>query len=138
MDAQRKAQLEAEGFVVTAASAWLGLTAAEHHEIEIGLALRAFLKHVRERSGLTLSKAARRLKTTPARVSRMENCDPSVSLDLLITSALTLGATFREVGEAIASWDGEPGVDYDAGWGIIDCPAAARTEAPKTGSTQSA
>jgi transcriptional regulator with XRE-family HTH domain len=130
MDAEKKARLEGEGFVVTTVSEWLGLTAAEHHEIEIRLALGDFLKHVRERSGLTLSRAARRLKTTPARLSRMAKADSSPSLDLLITSALGLGATFREVGEAIASWPGEPGVDYDAGWGIVNQPGAARTDAP--------
>jgi transcriptional regulator with XRE-family HTH domain len=127
MDAEKKARLEAEGFVVTTVSGWLGLSAAEHHEIEIRLALSSFLRHVRERSGLTLARAARRLKTTPARLSRMESGSSSPSFDQLITSALTLGATFREVGEAIASWPGEPGVDYDAGWGIIDGPAATQT-----------
>ncbi|MFL5543058.1 MAG: hypothetical protein ACJ8J0_29045, partial [Longimicrobiaceae bacterium] len=65
-----------------------------------------------------------------SRFSKMENGAPSVSLDLLITSALGLGATFREVGEAIASWPGEPGVDYDAGWGIVNQPGTARTDAP--------
>jgi transcriptional regulator with XRE-family HTH domain len=111
MNADEKVRLEEFGYVVTTASEWLGLTQAESGEIEISLALTFFLCSVRERSGLSVAQAARKLKMTPARLARIERGDPGASLDLLITSALGLGATFREVGEAIASWPGEPGVD---------------------------
>jgi transcriptional regulator with XRE-family HTH domain len=136
MDPQKKARLEAAGYTFTTVSEWLGLTQAESHKIEIALALRFLLRSLRKRAGLTQAQAAKKLKTSQSRFSKMENSAPSVSLDLLITSALGLGATFREVGEAIASWPGEPGVDYDAGWGIIDCPATTRAEAPKAGSSR--
>jgi transcriptional regulator with XRE-family HTH domain len=115
MDPERRRELESYGYVVTTASEWLGLTQAESHEIEIRVALTSFLCSIRERAGLSTARAARKLKMTPARLSRLERGEPGVSLDLLITSALGLGATFREVGEAIASWPGEPGIDYDAG-----------------------
>jgi transcriptional regulator with XRE-family HTH domain len=114
MDLQKKARLEAAGVRFTTVSDWLGLTQAESHHIEIGLALRFLLRDLRKRAGLTQAQAARKLKTSQSRFSKMENGAPSVSLDLLITSALGLGATFREVGEAIASWPGEPGVEEDA------------------------
>ena len=115
MDTKQKAHMDEFGYVAMTASEWLGLTQAESDEIEIGIALTFFLCSVRERSGLSVARAARKLKMTPARLSRIERGDPDVSLDILITSALGLGATFREVGEAIASWPGEPGVDDDAG-----------------------
>jgi transcriptional regulator with XRE-family HTH domain len=115
MDPQKKARLKAAGFRFTTVSEWLGLTQAESHHIEIALALRFLLRNLRKRAGLTQAQAARKLKTSQSRFSKMENGAPSVSLDLLITSALGLGATFREVGEAIASWPGEPGVEEDAG-----------------------
>lgn len=111
MDPERRRELEGYGYVVTTAAEWLGLSQAESDYIEIALALRALLREVRKRAGLTQAQAARKLKTSQSRFSKMENGAPSVSLDLLITSALGLGATFREVGEAIASWPGEPGVD---------------------------
>ena len=133
MDPQKKARLEAAGFTFTTVSKWLDLTQAESHEIEIGLALRFLLRGLRKRTGLTQAQAAKKLKTSQSRFSKMENGAPSVSLDLLIRSARGLGATFREVGEAIASWPGEPGVDYDAGWDILDGPAAAQTNSPKEG-----
>jgi transcriptional regulator with XRE-family HTH domain len=132
MDPQKKARLEAAGVTFTAASEWLGLTQAESHEIEIGLALRFLLRDLRKRAGLTQAQAARRLKTSQSRFSKMENGAPSVSLHLLITSALGLGATFREVGEAIASWPGEPGVDEDA-----RDPGANRASLPPDAEPQS-
>jgi DNA-binding XRE family transcriptional regulator len=133
MDPQKKARLEAAGYTFTTVSEWLGLTQAESHKIEIALALRFLLRRLRKRAGLTQAQAAKKLKTSQSRFSKMENGAPSVSLDLLITSALGLGATFREVGEAIASWPGEPGVDYDSGRGIADRPAAMRMDTPTEG-----
>jgi transcriptional regulator with XRE-family HTH domain len=124
MDPKKKARLEAAGFRFTTVSEWLGLTQAESHRIEMGLALRSFLREVRKRAGLTQAQAARKLKTSQSRFSKMENGAPSVSLDLLITSALGLGATFREVGEAIASWPGEPRVDDEPGFAAADQPEA--------------
>jgi DNA-binding XRE family transcriptional regulator len=103
--------LEGDGSTAMTVSEWLGLSQAESDEIEITLALTFFLCSVRERSGLSLAQAARKLKTTPSRLAKIERGDPGASLDLLITNALKLGATFREVGEAIASWPGEPRAD---------------------------
>ncbi|HVG43096.1 MAG TPA: helix-turn-helix transcriptional regulator [Longimicrobium sp.] len=132
MDVKEKARMEEFGYVVTTASEWLGLTQAESHEIEIGIALTFFLCSVRERSGLSVARAARKLKTTPARLSRLERGEPGASLDLLITSALGLGATFREVGETIASWPGEPGVDDEPASVVADrVEPAASAQPPK-------
>jgi len=130
MDPQKKARLEAAGFTFTTVSEWLGLAQAESHRIEIGLALRFLLRGLRKRAGLTQAQAAKKLKTSQSRFSKMENGAPSVSLDLLIASALGLGATFREVGEAIASWPGEPGAD-DAGRELADRSAATQMNAAR-------
>jgi len=42
------------------------------------------------------------------RIAKMERCDPSVSIDLLIKSLLALGTTRRELARAIA-WKGQVG-----------------------------
>ncbi|HEV7588537.1 MAG TPA: helix-turn-helix transcriptional regulator [Longimicrobium sp.] len=131
MDSQKKARLEAAGFRFATVSEWLGLTQAESHHIEIALALRFLLRDLRKRARLTQAQAARKLKTSQSRFSKMENGAPSVSLDLMITSALGLGATFREIGEAIASWPGEPGVEDDAG-----AAGAGRTRTPPSAEPQ--
>jgi transcriptional regulator with XRE-family HTH domain len=66
------------------------------------LDLRHLIRFARERAGLTQAQAARKLKSSQSRVSKMEAGDPSVSLDLLVASALTLGATRPEVAAAVA------------------------------------
>ena len=132
MDPQKKARLKTAGFKFATVSEWLGLTQAESHHIEIKQALRFLLRSLRARLRLTQAQAARKLKTSQSRFSKMENGDPKVSLDLLITSALGLGATFREVGEAIASWPGEPGVEEDADVAAPDrVEPAASAQPPK-------
>jgi DNA-binding XRE family transcriptional regulator len=90
---EKARELENHGYVVTTAVEWLGLSPAESDYIDIALDLRHLVRSARERAGLTQAQAARRLKSSQSRVSKMEAGDPSVSLDLLISSALTLGAT---------------------------------------------
>jgi len=102
MDPERRRELEGHGYVVTTAAEWLGLSQAESDYIDIALDLRHLVRFARERAGLTQSQAARRLKSSQSRVSKMEAGDPSVSLDLLISSALALGATRQEIAVAVA------------------------------------
>ncbi|HLA82604.1 MAG TPA: transcriptional regulator, partial [Thermoleophilia bacterium] len=45
---------------------------------------------------------AKRLKSSQSRVAKMETGDPSVSLDLLVRSLLTLGASRRELARIIS------------------------------------
>ncbi len=42
------------------------------------------------------------LKSSQSRIAKMEEGDPSVSLDLLIRSLLALGTTRREIAKVIA------------------------------------
>ena len=102
MDPVRRRELERAGYVVTTAAEWLGLSQAESDYVDVALDLRHLVRFARERAGLTQAQAARRLKSSQSRVSKMEAGDPSVSLDLLISSALALGATRQEVAAAIA------------------------------------
>jgi transcriptional regulator with XRE-family HTH domain len=103
MDPEERKRLEDAGhFVVTDVAEWLGLSKAESDFIDIRLSLRHLIRFARERAGLTQAQAARRLKSSQSRVSKMEAGDPSVSLDLLVTSALTLGATRQEIATAVA------------------------------------
>lgn len=103
MNLETRSRPEAEGHhVVTDVAEWLGLSEAECDFIDIRLDLRRLVRFARERAGLTQAEAARKLKSSQSRVSKMESGDPSVSLDLLVTSALTLGATRQEVAAAVA------------------------------------
>jgi DNA-binding XRE family transcriptional regulator len=103
MDSETRGYLEAEGHhMVTDVADWLGLSEAESDLIDLRLDLRRLVRFARERAGLTQAQAARKLKSSQSRLSKMESGDPSVSLDLLVTSALTLGATRQEVAAAVA------------------------------------
>lgn len=108
MNSEKRARLEAAGFKVGNVAEFLELTPDESDYIETRLALRFFLRGVRERAGLTQAEAARRIGTSQSRLSKMEGGDPTVTLDLLIRSALKLGARFAEIGKAIAEWPGAP------------------------------
>ncbi|MBV9110395.1 MAG: helix-turn-helix domain-containing protein [Gemmatimonadetes bacterium] len=108
MNAEKRARLEAAGFTVGSVAEFLELTPEESDYIEAKLALRFFLRGVRERAGLTQAEAARRIGTSQSRLSKMEGGDPAVTLDLLVRSALKLGARYADIGKAIAEWPGAP------------------------------
>lgn len=103
MDPETRGRHEDAGHhVVTDVAEWLGLSNAESDYIDIRLSLRHLVRFARERAGLTQAQAARKLGSSQSRVSKMEAGDPSVSLDLLVSSALTLGAGRQEVATAVA------------------------------------
>jgi DNA-binding XRE family transcriptional regulator len=108
MNAEKRARLEAAGFTVGSVAEFLDLTREESDYIEAKLALRFFLRGVRERAGLTQAEAAKLIGTSQSRLSKMEGGDPAVTLDLLVRSALKLGARYADIGKAIAEWPGAP------------------------------
>lgn len=101
MDAEKRRNLEAEGWQVGSAEEFLGLAPAEALYIEIRFALAARLRASRQEQHITQAEVARRLGSSQSRVAKMEIGDPSVSLDLIIRSLLTLGASSKDVAAAI-------------------------------------
>jgi predicted XRE-type DNA-binding protein len=75
------------------ADEFLGLAPEEAAYIEIRLALAEHLKARRRAEQVTQLELARRMKSSQSRVAKLEDGDPSVSLDLLIRSLLALGAS---------------------------------------------
>jgi DNA-binding XRE family transcriptional regulator len=82
---------------------FLELSVEEAAFVELKLALADYLREIRARNGWTQAQVARRLESSQSRVAKMEAADASVSLDLLVKSLLTLGASRSEVGGVIAS-----------------------------------
>ncbi|QOY92275.1 helix-turn-helix domain-containing protein [Paludibaculum fermentans] len=64
------------------------------------LALAAGVKEVREKRGLTQTALAHLPGSSQSRIAKMEAGDRSVSLDLLVRSLLSIGASSAE----IAKW----------------------------------
>jgi transcriptional regulator with XRE-family HTH domain len=61
------------------------------------------LRQLRQQKGLSQVDLAAKLQSSQSRVAKMEAGDPSVSLDLLIRSLITLGASERELSRIIAT-----------------------------------
>ena len=97
-----KDRLVSAGWRVGDAAGFLELSAEEAAFVELKLALAGYLRKVRADRGLTQSEVARHLRSSQSRVAKMEAADASVSLDLLVKSLLTLGASRRDVGRVIA------------------------------------
>lgn len=102
MDEMKKTRLESAGWRVGDAADFLELTAEEAAFVELKLALADYLRDIREQHGWTQTYVARTLGSSQSRVAKMEAADKSVSVDLLVKSLLTLGASREQVGQVIA------------------------------------
>jgi len=97
----KKAKLDAAGWVVGSVKEFLGLSEADAVLIEMKLALSQSLRDRRKRQGLSQVQLAERLQSSQSRVAKMEAGDPSVSMDLLVSSLLQLGASSADLANAI-------------------------------------
>ena len=91
----KRAKLEAAGWAVGSVKEFLGLSEAESALIDMKLALSRSLRDRR-------NKLAERLQSSQSRVAKMEAGDPSVSMDLLVSSLLLLGASSADLAKAIS------------------------------------
>ena len=102
MNASKRERLEKAGWKSGSAAEFLHLTPQEELYVELKASLCRQLKHQRQKSHLTQEELARLVRSSQSRIAKMERCDPSVSIDLLIKSLLALGTTRREIARAIA------------------------------------
>jgi len=100
---QKKKRLESKGWKVGTVKEFLGLSTEESAYIELKIKLAAGLRQRRQQKGLSQLDLAAKLQSSQSRVAKMEAGDPSVSLDLLIRSLITLGATERELSQIITT-----------------------------------
>ena len=103
MKKNKKNSLKAAGWKVSSAADFLELTPEEESLIEIRLALAAFLKQRRLRKKITQLELAKAISSSQSRVAKMEAGDPSVSIDLLLRSLLSLGASPKQLARIIAT-----------------------------------
>ncbi len=102
MNASKKEKLAKAGWKTGTAAQFLHLTPQEELYVELKASLCQQLRRQRQKSHLTQEELARLVKSSQSRIAKMERCDPSVSIDLLIKSLLALGTTRREIARAIA------------------------------------
>jgi DNA-binding XRE family transcriptional regulator len=101
MQQSKRKVLKEKGWKLGTAAEFLGLSDEEVAVIELKLALGNALKARRQKKRLTQAAFAKLISSSQSRVAKMEAGDPSVSLDLLVKSMLTLGASRREVANVI-------------------------------------
>ena len=101
MDKKKAQRLKAAGWSVGDAGDFLELTDEERAFIETKLSLAVAVRDRRKRRKISQTQLARRLGSSQSRVAKMEAADSSVSLDLLVRSLLSLGATQADIAKAI-------------------------------------
>ena len=101
MRKSKRARLDAAGWAMGSVKDFLGLSEADAVLIEMKLALSRSLRERRQQRGLSQVELAKRLQSSQSRVAMMEAGDPSVSMDLLVSSLLLLGASSTDLAKAI-------------------------------------
>lgn len=101
MKKSKRARLKAAGWAVGSVQEFLGLSDADAALIEMKLSLSRSLRERRQRRGLSQVELAKRLHSSQSRVAKMEAGDPSVSMDLLVSSLLVLGASSTDLSRTI-------------------------------------
>ena len=101
-DTKRK-RLEAAGWVVGDVDDFLDLSPDEVAYLDMKVKLSIALREKRQKKKLTQKEVATLIKSSQSRVAKMERGDSSVSLDLLMKTLISLGATTKELGKLIAA-----------------------------------
>ncbi len=101
MNVEKRKRLEAAGWKSATVQEFLNLDNADMAYIETKLALSRRLRQLRAKKHLTQTTLAAALKTSQSRVAKMEQGDPTVSVDLLVQALFRLGLTRKELARAI-------------------------------------
>ena len=103
MNEEKRLKQEQAGWRVGSTEEFLELSPGEANYIELKLALASSLREVRTSKDMTQAELATLLKSSQSRVAKMEAGDPTVSLDLLVRSLLSLGLTRETLAGLIAA-----------------------------------
>lgn len=103
MKKSKKDKLQKAGWKVGNAADFLDLSDQEAALIDLKLALARDLKQRRQSRKLTQTQLARLLRSSQSRVAKMEAGDPTVSIDLLLRSLFSLGASPKQLAKVLAS-----------------------------------
>jgi ribosome-binding protein aMBF1 (putative translation factor) len=102
MDKRKKRRLESAGWKAGEASKFLGLTDEESAIVELKLGLARAVREQRRRRSLTQEQLGGLLGSSQSRVAKMEAADPTVSIDLMVSSLLRLGASRKDLASCLA------------------------------------
>jgi predicted XRE-type DNA-binding protein len=97
MNTKTKAKLEAAGFAVGDVDEFLTLTPEELALVELRAALSRTVRTKRLEAALTQAQLAERMKSTQARVAKIEDGSQEVSLDLMFRGLFAVGGRVADV-----------------------------------------
>jgi DNA-binding XRE family transcriptional regulator len=103
MERTKRKRLEAQGWRFGSAADFLDLSPEDSAIIELRLRLSDALKERRQTAKLSQKALATRVGSSQSRIAKMEANDPSVSLDLLITSLVGLGVSLKDLGRIMGT-----------------------------------
>lgn len=103
MKKSKKDRLEKAGWKIGSVQEFLELSNEEAAFIEMKLALAKYLKDRRIKKKLTQDQLAHALNSSQSRVAKMEAGDPTVSIDLILRSLLSLGTSPKQLARVIGS-----------------------------------
>ncbi len=100
---ERAKRLKAAGFDITTVQDFLDLSDEDMIYVEMKVSLARALKRYRTTTlKISQTRFAELISSSQSRVAKMEAGDPSVSLDLLVRSMLSTGATKAYVAKVLA------------------------------------
>ena len=103
MKAAKKRKLKATGWKVGSAAEFLELSEAEEVLVNMKLALAKNVKALRQQKKITQFELAKRIGSSQSRVAKMEVADKSVSIELLVRSLVSLGASRSQIGKIVGT-----------------------------------
>jgi DNA-binding XRE family transcriptional regulator len=102
MEKSKKKIIESKGWKVGDIDQFLDLDSAEMAIIEMKMALAKTLIEKRKKSKITQVNMAKLIGSSQSRVAKIEKADPTVSIELMLKSLFSLGATKKEIAKVIA------------------------------------
>jgi ribosome-binding protein aMBF1 (putative translation factor) len=102
MKTEKRRRLSRAGWKVGDTQEFLELSDAEMALIDVRVSLARELRRRRRLGGISQATLAERVGSSQSRVAKMEAGDPSVSIDLLVRTLLSIGSSAREIGRVIA------------------------------------
>jgi len=101
MDAAKRKRLKAKGWRLGDADDFLNLDQAEAELVELRVRLARAFVDARQHQHYTQVQVAKLLGSSQSRIAKLENADPTVSIDLFVRSLLSLGKRGDDIAKAI-------------------------------------
>jgi predicted transcriptional regulator len=103
MKKSKQKKLEAAGWKVGSAAEFLELSEAEEMLVNMKVALAKRVKAMRQEKKITQQQLAKLIGSSQSRVAKLETADRSVSMELLIRSLSSMGATRAQIGAVVGT-----------------------------------